>query len=143
QQGAKVVVADVNTEAAESVVGEITGQAGIANVQSLDVSNEAQAKGAVEETVQRYGRLDILVNNAGISQVGNLLETSAEEFDRIMSVNLKGVFLCSKYGVEQMLAQEPQGGVLVNIASVAGMIAVDRRVAYGTSKAAGIALTRS
>src|SRR5439155_26334804 len=91
QQGAKVVVADVNTDAAESVVGEITGQGGTANVQALDVSNEAQAKAALEETVRRYGRIDILVNNAGISSVGNLLETSAEEFDRMMAVNLKGV----------------------------------------------------
>src|SRR5437667_5033387 len=143
QQGASVAVADVNTEAAESVVGEIAAQDGIANAQALDVSNEAQAKAAIEETVRRYGRLDILVNNAGISQVGNLLETSAEEFDRILSVNLKGVFLCSKYAVAQMVEQQPQGGVLVNIASVAGMINVDRRVAYGTSKAGVIQLTRS
>jgi 2-keto-3-deoxy-L-fuconate dehydrogenase len=143
QQGAKVVVADINTEAAQSVTKEITEQGGTANAQLLDVSDEAQAKAAVEETVQRYGRLDILVNNAGISQVGNLLETSSEEFDRIMSVNLKGVFLCSKYAVAQMVEQKPQGGVLVNIASVAGMINVDRRVAYGTSKAGVIQLTRS
>src|SRR5262245_4479143 len=142
QQGAKVVIADVNTEAAESVAGEIAGAGGTANVQALDGSNEAQARAAVEETVRRYGRLDILVNNAGISQVGNLLETSAEEFDRVMAVNLKGVFLCSKYAVEQMIGQEPQGGVLVNIASAAGMISVDRRVAYGTSKAGVIQLTR-
>src|SRR5439155_4673660 len=143
RQGARVVVADLNTEAGGAVVAEITAQGGTANPQPLDVADEAQAREAVTATVRRYGRLDILVNNAGISQVGNLLETSSEEFDRVMSVNLKGVFLCSKYGVEQMLAQEPQGGVLVNIASVAGMIAVDRRVAYGTSKAAVIALTRS
>lgn len=143
KQGAKVVVADVNTQAAEAVVGEITGQGGMANGQALDVSNEAQAKAAIEETARRYGRIDILVNNAGISSVGNLLETSAEEFDRIMAVNLKGVFLCSKYAVAQMVEQQPQGGVLVNIASVAGMISVDRRVAYGTSKAGVIQLTRS
>jgi len=143
QQGAKVVVADVNTQAAEGVVGEIAAQGGTANVQALDVSNEAQAKVAIEETVRRYGRVDILVNNAGISSVGNILETSAEEFDKIIAVNLKGVFLCSKYAVAQMVSQEPQGGVLVNIASVAGMINVDRRVAYGTSKAGVIQLTRS
>ena len=143
RQGAALVVADVNTEAAQSAADEITAQGGTANAQPLDVSNEAQAKAAVEETVRRYGRLDILVNNAGISQVGNLLETSSEEFDRVMAVNLKGVFLCSKYAVAQMVEQEPQGGVLVNIASVAGMINVDRRVAYGTSKAGVIQLTRS
>src|SRR3989442_14971898 len=89
RQGAKVVVADVNHQAAELVVGEIMGQGGVANVQALDVSNEAQVEAAIEETVRRYGRLDILVNNAGISSVGNLLETSSEEFDKIIMVNLK------------------------------------------------------
>jgi 2-keto-3-deoxy-L-fuconate dehydrogenase len=143
RQGARVVVADLNTEAAGAVAGEIAAEGGVAIPQALDVANEAQAQAAVAATVQRYGRLDILVNNAGISQVGNLLETSAEEFDRVLAVNLKGVFLCSKYAVAQMVAQDPAGGVLVNIASVAGMIAVDRRVAYGTSKGAVIALTRS
>jgi 2-keto-3-deoxy-L-fuconate dehydrogenase len=143
RQGARVVVADLNTEAAGAVTAEIAAAGGVANAQPLDVANEAQAKEAIADTVQRYGRIDILVNNAGISQVGNLLETTSEEFDRVMSVNLKGVFLCSKYAVEQMIAQDPAGGVLVNIASVAGMIAVDRRAAYGTSKGAVIALTRS
>src|SRR5437773_7482647 len=74
RQGARVVVADVNTQAAETVVGEIAAQDGIANTQALDVANEGQVREAIAATVQRYGRLDILVNNAGISQVGNLLE---------------------------------------------------------------------
>src|SRR6476469_5081240 len=78
RQGARVVVADVNTEAASAVAAEIAGQGGVANAQPLDVANETQAKEAVAATVRRYGRLDILVNNAGISQVGNLLETSSE-----------------------------------------------------------------
>ena len=143
RQGARVVVADVNMEAARTVMEEIAGQGGVANAQAMDVSNEPSVQEAMEDTVERYGRLDILVNNAGISHVGNLLETATEDFDRVMSVNLKGVFLCSKHGVERMLAQDPPGGVLVNIASVAGMIAVERRLAYGSSKGAVIALTRS
>ena len=60
--------------------------------------------------MERYGRLDIIVNNAGISSVGNILETSAEEFDRVMAVNLRGVFLCSKYAVAQMVARSPRVG---------------------------------
>jgi 2-keto-3-deoxy-L-fuconate dehydrogenase len=142
-QGAKVVVADVNMDAAGSVTAEITQNGGTANEQQMNVANEQDVQAAIAATVDRYGRLDILVNNAGISSVGNLLETSADEFDRVMSVNLKGVFLGSKYAVAQMVAQQPGGGVLVNIASVAGMIAVDRRAAYGTSKGGVIALTRS
>jgi 2-keto-3-deoxy-L-fuconate dehydrogenase len=143
EQGAKVVVADVNMDAAGSVTAEITQNGGTANEQQMNVANEQDVQAAIAATVDRYGRLDILVNNAGISSVGNLLETSADEFDRVISVNLKGVFLCSKYAVAQMVAQQPAGGVLVNIASVAGMIAVGRRAAYGTSKGGVIALTRS
>jgi 2-keto-3-deoxy-L-fuconate dehydrogenase len=143
KQGAKVVVADVNLEAADSVSQEIATAGGTSNVQRMNVADEEEVKVAIAGTVERYGRLDILVNNAGISSVGNLLETSAEEFDRVMAVNLRGVFLCSKYAVAQMVGQEPAGGILVNIASVAGMIGIDRRAAYSTSKGGVIALTRS
>lgn len=143
RQGAQVVVADVNTEAAEAVGAEVAAQGGKATAQVLNVADDAQAQATVAATVQRYGRLDILVNNAGVSHVGNLLETSVEDWERLMAVNVRGVFLCSKHAVAQMLAQQPQGGVIVNIASVAGMIAVDRRFPYGASKGAVISMTRS
>jgi 2-keto-3-deoxy-L-fuconate dehydrogenase len=143
RQGAQVIVADLNTDAAESVRAEIATQGGAATNQALDVADEVQVRAAIGATVQRYGRLDILVNNAGISHVGNLLETSVEDWERVMAVNVRGVFLCSKHAVAQMLAQQPQGGVIINIASVAGMIAVDRRFPYGTSKGAVISRTRS
>jgi NAD(P)-dependent dehydrogenase (short-subunit alcohol dehydrogenase family) len=143
QQGARLVVADVNMEAAGATVAQITGAGGAARAQRMNVADEAEVQAAIAAVVAQEGALHILVNNAGISSVGNLLETSAEEFDRVLAVNLKGVFLCSKYAVAQMIAQEPQGGILVNIASVAGMIAIDRRAAYGTSKGGVIALTRS
>jgi 2-keto-3-deoxy-L-fuconate dehydrogenase len=143
QQGAQVFVADLQTDAAERVVAEISSQNGVAYVRPLDVANEEQVRNAVQQIVQRHSRLDILVNNAGISHVGNLLETNADDWDRLMAVNARGVFLCSKYAVAQMLAQDPPGGILINIASVAGMIAVDRRLLYGASKAAVISMTRS
>src|SRR4051812_22265555 len=76
RQGARVVVADVNTQAADAVVSEIAMQDGQANAQALDVADETQVAAAIAATVQRYGRLDILVNNAGISHVGNVLETT-------------------------------------------------------------------
>jgi NAD(P)-dependent dehydrogenase (short-subunit alcohol dehydrogenase family) len=143
QQGARLVVADVNMEAAGATVAQITEAGGAARAQRMNVADEAEVQAAIAAVVAQEGALHILVNNAGISSVGNLLETSADEFDRVLAVNLKGVFLCSKYAVAQMIAQEPQGGILVNIASVAGMIAIDRRAAYGTSKGGVIALTRS
>ena len=143
QQGAQVVVADIREDAAAAVVAEISEKYGLAQALRLDVADEEQVRTAMQEVVKQYGRLDILVNNAGVSHVGNVLETSAQDWDRVMAVNARGVFLCSKYAVDQMLRQEPTGGILVNIASVAGMIAVDRRFPYGASKGAVISMTRS
>lgn len=143
QQGAQVTVADIQEDAAAAVVAEISERNGLARSLPLNVADEGQVRVAMQETVEQYGRLDILVNNAGVSHVGNVLETSAEDWDRVMAVNARGVFLCSKYAVAQMLRQNPAGGILVNIASVAGMIAVDRRFPYGASKGAVISMTRS
>jgi 2-keto-3-deoxy-L-fuconate dehydrogenase len=143
QQGAQVIVADIQEDAAAAVVAEISERKGLARSLPLNVADEGQVRVAMQETGEQYGRLDILVNNAGVSHVGNVLETSAEDWDRVMAVNARGVFLCSKYAVAQMLQQNPAGGILVNIASVAGMIAVDRRFPYGASKGAVISMTRS
>lgn len=143
RQGAQVVVADVNVAAAEAVVAEITAAGGRANAQALDVADEVQVEAALDATLDRYGRLDILVNNAGISHVGNVLETSAADFDRVLSVNARGVFLCAKHGVARMLDQDPPGGVLINISSVAALVGIERRFAYSASKGAVLALTRS
>ena len=143
RQGATVVVADIQPEAATAVAGEIAEAGGTASTQALNVADEGQARAAMRATAERYGRLDILVNNAGISHVGNILETSAEDFDRLMAVNARGVFLCAKFAVEQMLGQQPAGGILLHIASVAGMIAVDRRFPYSTSKGAVLSMNRS
>lgn len=143
RQGARVLIADINLEAANQVVSEIQSQEGVAFAVSLNVADEEQVRSTFEQVVQDHGRLDILVNNAGVSHVGNILETSLEDWQRVMGVNAGGVFLCSKYALVHMLAQKPQGGVLVNIASVAGMISVDRRFPYGASKGAVISMTRS
>ena len=142
-QGAHVVVADRDRAAADAVVAEITGAGGKATTQVVDVAIETQVATAFAEVVQYAGRLDILVNNAGISHVGNILETSADDWDRVMSVNARGVFLCAREGLRHMLAQQPSGGSIINIASVAGMIAVDRRFPYSASKGAVISITRS
>jgi len=143
QQGAHVIVVDVREEAASQVVSEIVQKDGKAQALALDVSHEEQVRTAFANVVQQHRRLDILVNNAGISHVGNVLETSLEDWERVMAVNARGVFLCSKYAVTHMIAQQPQGGILVNIASTAGMIGIDRRFAYSASKGAVISITRS
>jgi 2-keto-3-deoxy-L-fuconate dehydrogenase len=143
EQGAHVIIGDIQIEAASRVAASIQENGGIATALAFDVADEAQVKTTMQEIVSTTGRLDILVNNAGVSHVGNLLETSVDDWERVMRVNARGVFLCAREGVRQMLAQSPAGGVIVNMASVAGMIAVDRRVPYGASKGAVLALTRS
>lgn len=143
QQGATVWVADIDHDAAAAVTAAITDAGGQARAQPLDVTVAAQAQAAVAAVVAHTGRLDILVNNAGISHVGTIMDTSADDWDRIMHVNARGVFLCAKAAVQQMLAQEPRGGVIINMASVAGMIGIAQRLPYCASKGAVISVTRS
>lgn len=143
RQGAYVVLADMREDAAQRVAAEITEAGGNARVQPLDVAEEAQVKAAIEQVSALEGRLDILVNNAGISHVGNILETSLEDWERVMRVNARGVFLCAREGVRQMLAQLPAGGVIINMSSVAATIGIERRLPYCSSKGAVLALTRS
>lgn len=143
QQGARVVLADIQEDASQRVAREIQAVGGSARVQVIDVAEESQVKAAIERIAALEGRLDILVNNAGISHVGSILETSLEDWERVMRVNARGVFLCAREGVRQMLAQSPHGGVIINMASVAAMIGIERRLPYCASKGAVLALTRS
>jgi 2-keto-3-deoxy-L-fuconate dehydrogenase len=143
QQGAYVILADIRLDAAEQIAGEIRADGVSARALQLDVAEESQVKAAIEQVAATEGRLDILVNNAGISHVGTILETSLEDWERVMHVNARGIFLCAREGVRQMLTQLPAGGVIINMSSVAATIGVDRRLSYSASKGAVLALTRS
>src|SRR5438552_18506543 len=143
QQGAHVILTDIRVDAAERVASEIRTAGGSTCTQQLDVAEEPQVKAAIERVAATEGRLDILVNNTGISHVGTLLETSLEDWERVMRVNARGVFLCAREAVRQMLAQLPAGGVIINMSSVAATIGIDRRLPYSASKGAVLALTRS
>ncbi|MEJ7838574.1 MAG: SDR family oxidoreductase [Thermomicrobiales bacterium] len=142
-QGAAVFIGDINSDGASSVADEITTSGGTANVVALDVTSLDSASAAVASIVEATGRIDVLVNNAGIGMVGSLIETSPDDFARLMAVNVYGVYNCSHAAVRQMIAQDPPGGVIVNIASIAGQVAVTRRFAYGTTKGAVISMTQS
>ncbi len=143
RQGAVVWIADVNMDAAETVAAEIMAEVGEAVAHPLDVTDLGSARAVVAAVVAAHGRLDILVNNAGIGLVGSVTETEPSDFERLFQVNVHGVYHCTKAAVEQMTAQEPIGGRIVNIASVAGQVAVPRRFAYGATKAAVIGMTQS
>ena len=103
QQGARVILADISLDAAERVAGEIQEAGGSARVQQLDVVEESQVRAAIERVAATEGRLDILVNNAGISHVGNILETSLQDWERVMRVNAGGVFLCAREAQKMMV----------------------------------------
>ena len=147
-EGANVVVADVRTDPIEGGVPThefIAEEGGTALYQETDVARSDDIDRVVELAVGRFGRLDIMVNNVAISPDGSLLETTEEQWDLALAVNLKGVFLGAKRAVKQMLTQEPIAearGRLINISSQHGMIASPGFIAYGTSKAGVAYITR-
>ncbi|MBA3822537.1 MAG: glucose 1-dehydrogenase [Ktedonobacterales bacterium] len=142
-QGARVVVVDVQAEAAERVAASIVQGGHLARALACDVTDEDAVAAAFAEVVRQEGHLDVVVNNAGISHVGSILETSVADWERVMAVNARGVFLGCREAVRVMLAQTPPGGVIINMASTAAVIGVECRLPYSASKGAVAALTRS
>ena len=143
-EGAKVVVADVTAPAAQSVVDEVTGAGGQAVAVAADVSKEADAKRMVDEAIAAFGRVDVLYNNAGIMPEADhsVIDTSVEDWDRVMAVNVRGVFLGCKFAIPQMLEQG--SGSIINIASFVALIGCSNpQDAYTASKGAVLSLTRS
>ena len=139
EEGAKLVVADINEEAAKMVAGEI-GDSAIAVV--ADVSKNSDVEAMIKQTVAQWGRLDILVNNAGTTHRNKpMTEVTEEEFDRIFAVNVKSVFLTARHGVPLM--KEQGHGVILNVASTAGLRPRPGLAWYNTSKGAMITATKA
>ncbi len=132
REGAKVVLADIDIESCKSNVQDIVKENGIASAIHLDVTSTESWINCVKFTMEKYQSLDILVNNAGIYSKVPIEEASDEEFDLIMSVNLKGVFLGTKYAIPEM--RHSGGGSIVNISSTAGLVGNHGGGAYGASK---------
>ena len=141
KQGAFVDVLEIDGQAAGETVEQIRSAGGQAEATQCDVADHGQVQDVFDSLGQARGGLDCLVNNAGIAHVGNITDTSEADFDRVMSVNLKGVFNCLKGGVRQMLKSE--GGSIVNIASTVATMAINDRLAYSTSKGGVLAMTYS
>ena len=132
KEGAKVVLADINIESCESNVQDIIKDGGVASATHLDVTSSESWIQCIQFTMEKYQSLDILVNNAGIYSKIPIEEASDEEFDLIISVNLKGVFLGTKYAIPEM--RNSGGGSIVNISSTAGLVGNQGGGAYGASK---------
>ncbi|MGA0597806.1 SDR family oxidoreductase [Enterovirga sp. CN4-39] len=138
REGARVLVADRDG----ALAGSVASSLGVAAVPFVgDVSKTSDVKAMAELAVSRFGRIDILVNNAGYGIRGSVVSTEEEDWDALMAVNLKGVYLCSKYVVPVMVAQG--GGAIVNTASNVAAVGIADRAAYVASKGGVAALTRA
>lgn len=142
KEGARVVVADIEQKKGMDTVDLIRSENGEAIFIHVDVSRADSIEKMVKSTIETYGKLDILVNNVGIYLQANVVDTSEKDWDRILDVNLKGVFLCCKYSIPEMI-KGGKGGVIVNVGSEAGIVGIKKQVAYNVSKGGIIALTKS
>jgi len=142
EQGAQVIVADYDAESGRATVAEIERLGGQAAFLEADVSDPAAVEEMARVALGVSGRIDILVNNAGIDlpTATNVVDTTTEDWNRILDVNLRGVFLCSRSVIPAMQTQG--GGVIINVASVAGLAPMQQEAGYGASKAGVILLTK-
>ena len=144
ENGMKVVVSDIDAEKGQNVVEEIKSKGGEASFIKADVSIEDDVKKMIDFAVETYGHLDGLVNNAGIAATNRPThEYSIEEFEQITSVDLKGVFLGMKYGVQAILKSKSPSGFIINIASLAGLLGNSSMSLYTSAKHGVVGLTKS
>jgi NAD(P)-dependent dehydrogenase (short-subunit alcohol dehydrogenase family) len=142
EAGAAVMLADVNSDSVEKATNELLKSGYTASWVRCDVADEQQVKAMVEKTIANFGRLDAAYNNAGIqSLVTDTADLTSEEWDRVFSVNLRGVFLCMKYELMQM--REQGSGAIVNCSSIGGLIGLPGRAAYHAAKHGVLGLTKS
>jgi meso-butanediol dehydrogenase / (S,S)-butanediol dehydrogenase / diacetyl reductase len=141
-KGAKVVIADLNTDAAGETASKIRATGAEAHALGVDVSSRDSVREMIGETIARYGRLDVMFNNAGISQTCPFLDVTEEDFNRIMKINGLGVLIGTQEAAKQMIAQGG-GGKIVNTASIAGKQGYPLFAHYCASKFAVVAITQA
>ena len=141
QEGAAVAIADIDTEGGQAAVAEIASAAGKAIFIPCDVTRIEDCRQAVEETVATFGGLHILFNNAGIIRRADVISTTEEEWDKVMAVNVKSIFLMSKYAIPHM--EKAGGGSIINTSSGWGLKGGGNAVSYCASKGAVTNMTRA
>jgi len=140
-EGATVVVADINDERGEAVAAAIRQSGGRAGYLHADVTSESEIRRLIEQTAQQHGRLNIVVNNAGTAVVRSVEESTVEEWDRLMAVNVRSIFLTAKYAVPHLRRQG--GGAILNVGSVSSLTGQQGTPCYCASKGAVLMLTKS
>jgi NAD(P)-dependent dehydrogenase (short-subunit alcohol dehydrogenase family) len=141
REGAIVIVNDLDTDKGKETVEEIKSQGGQASFVYADVTDPDSVRSMVNETLAAHGRIDVLFNNAGISGVGALHEVEPDDWDRVIRVNIRGVYLPSKYVLPHMM--ERAGGTIINMSSCIAEIGLANRASYAATKGAVLALTKS
>ena len=142
-EGAKIVIFDVQIEAGEKTVQAINDSGGVAEFMHVDVADYTAVRAAIADLVSRHGRLDGAFNNAGIEGPAlKILDYSVDEWERVLRVNLTGVFVCMKCEIEQM-SKQAEGGSIVSTASVAGLVGLPGACSYNSSKHGVVGLTKT
>ena len=142
EHGAKVIIVDVNQEAGEQVVSELKEKGGEILFIKTDVSSSADVEKMVNTVVDKFGGIDILINNAGILADAQLVKMTEEQWDRVIGINLKGVFLVGQ-AVAKVMKEKEKGGVIVNTSSVVGLYGNFGQSNYVASKAGVIGMTKT
>ena len=141
KEGASVIVNDLAADNGKETVDEITAAGGSAIFIQADVTVPESVESMVDEVIARFGRIDVLFNNAGVSGVGAIHEIEPEAWDRVININIRGVFLPNKYVVPHMMEQK--SGSIINMSSCIAEIGLARRASYSATKGAVLALTKS
>ena len=139
--GAEVVICDVNLEAAQKTAADIEAKGRKSLALKANVASSADVTAMIDQVVEKFGRIDILVNNAGITRDGLILRMKDEDWDLVLSINLKGAFLCTKSALKYMSKQ--RSGTIINIASIVGAMGNAGQANYVASKAGLIGLTKT
>src|SRR5437660_3123276 len=142
EAGAAVMITDINLEAANNTVNQIRSKGGKADATNADAASVADARRTVQETLQAFGRLDILVNNAGIYPFAPALQVTEELWDKVLDINLKGLFFYSQAAAQEMM-NEGHGGKIINIASIDALHPTGNLVHYDASKGGVVMVTKA
>jgi NAD(P)-dependent dehydrogenase (short-subunit alcohol dehydrogenase family) len=142
REGAQLSLGDVDEKAGRRAAEEITADGGRVEFVQTDVTSADDVRGLIDGAVERYGKLDIIFNNAGISMTKPIPDTTEEEFDRIVAINFKGVFLGCKYAITHLL-KNPDGGAILNMSSNGGLVGRPGDPLYSATKHAVMGLTKS
>ncbi len=142
REGAKVVAVDLQQEAGTRLVDEISKTGAESNFEQVDVTDPGHVNTMIENTVKKYGKIDILVNNAGIVMDAQLLKMELQQWQRVIDVNLKGVFLCGQ-AAARVMAEQDTGGVILNASSVVGLYGNFGQSNYVATKAGVIGMTKT